>query len=360
MGLFEVDELWLARVARELDPRAILLGNLFRDQLDRYGELEAIADSWQELLASSAAHAVLNADDPSIADLGRERAGAERSRISESTTTRSRWRAWPTRPTPSTAATAALPTSSTRSISATSATTTAPRAGGRGPQPAVLATDVRLEGVRGARFALRDTGRRSRGRARAARASTTSTTLSPPPPWGPRSGSPLEDIVAGLAGDPARVRARRDHEPAAARRRRRAARAAHPARQEPGRSQRGAAHARTRARRAHAARSPQRPDRRRPRRVVDLGRRLRAAGRARAARRLQRYARGRPGRAAEVRRASTRATNQRSTASSSGRSQEALSLGDRSRPLYALPTYTSMLALRELLVARGEARSAWL
>jgi lipid II isoglutaminyl synthase (glutamine-hydrolysing) len=28
-------------------------------------------------------------------------------------------------------------------------------------------------------------------------------------------------------------------------------------------------------------------------------------------------------------------------------------------PLYALPTYTAMLALRELLVARGEAHSAW-
>jgi hypothetical protein len=28
-------------------------------------------------------------------------------------------------------------------------------------------------------------------------------------------------------------------------------------------------------------------------------------------------------------------------------------------PLYALPTYTAMLALRELLIARGEARSAW-
>ena len=28
-------------------------------------------------------------------------------------------------------------------------------------------------------------------------------------------------------------------------------------------------------------------------------------------------------------------------------------------PLYALPTYTAMLALRELLVSRGEADSAW-
>ena len=75
LGLFEVDELWLAQVAAELGPRAILLGNLFRDQLDRYGELEAIADSWQQVLASSRAVAVLNADDPLLADLGRERAG---------------------------------------------------------------------------------------------------------------------------------------------------------------------------------------------------------------------------------------------------------------------------------------------
>jgi UDP-N-acetylmuramyl tripeptide synthase len=75
LGLFEVDELWLARVARELHPRAILLGNLFRDQLDRYGELDAIADSWRELLLASDAQAILNADDPLLADLGRERAG---------------------------------------------------------------------------------------------------------------------------------------------------------------------------------------------------------------------------------------------------------------------------------------------
>ncbi|HEY0517731.1 MAG TPA: MurT ligase domain-containing protein [Solirubrobacteraceae bacterium] len=75
LGLFEVDELWLSRIARQLHPRAILLGNLSRDQLDRFGELEAIADSWSELLASTDTNAVLNADDPLLADLGRERAG---------------------------------------------------------------------------------------------------------------------------------------------------------------------------------------------------------------------------------------------------------------------------------------------
>jgi lipid II isoglutaminyl synthase (glutamine-hydrolysing) len=77
LGLFEVDEFWLDRIGPELDPRAILLGNLFRDQLDRYGELETIADRWAAMVASFTGRAqlALNADDPLIADLGRERPG---------------------------------------------------------------------------------------------------------------------------------------------------------------------------------------------------------------------------------------------------------------------------------------------
>jgi UDP-N-acetylmuramyl tripeptide synthase len=76
LGLFEVDELWLASLAEQLHPRVILLGNLFRDQLDRYGELETITESWAQTLSRSEAQLVLNADDPQIADLGRERPGA--------------------------------------------------------------------------------------------------------------------------------------------------------------------------------------------------------------------------------------------------------------------------------------------
>jgi lipid II isoglutaminyl synthase (glutamine-hydrolysing) len=71
LGLFEVDEFWLGPVVEELAPRAILLGNLFRDQLDRYGELEIIADRWAEVVAGHAGALVLNADDPLVADLGR-------------------------------------------------------------------------------------------------------------------------------------------------------------------------------------------------------------------------------------------------------------------------------------------------
>ena len=107
LGLFEVDELWLEPVAAQLSGlRAVLLSNLFRDQLDRYGELETIADSWVSALRDGPAREatlVLNADDPLVADLGREPgryAGAGtnamasiRSSTSASTTTRLRWRA---------------------------------------------------------------------------------------------------------------------------------------------------------------------------------------------------------------------------------------------------------------------------
>jgi UDP-N-acetylmuramyl tripeptide synthase len=73
-GLFEVDEAWLPRVAQQLHPRLIVLGNLFRDQLDRYGEMEALAEEWAKAVASAPAGTglALNADDPLIADLGRD------------------------------------------------------------------------------------------------------------------------------------------------------------------------------------------------------------------------------------------------------------------------------------------------
>jgi lipid II isoglutaminyl synthase (glutamine-hydrolysing) len=74
-GLFELDEAWLPRVAPQLRPRLLVLGNLFRDQLDRYGELERLADEWAGLVArlEGSCEFALNADDPLIADLGRDK-----------------------------------------------------------------------------------------------------------------------------------------------------------------------------------------------------------------------------------------------------------------------------------------------
>ena len=78
LGLFEVDEAWLDRIAEQLDPGLLILGNLFRDQLDRYGELELLADRWADLVAGRGERSalVLNADDPLVADLGRGHARA--------------------------------------------------------------------------------------------------------------------------------------------------------------------------------------------------------------------------------------------------------------------------------------------
>jgi UDP-N-acetylmuramyl tripeptide synthase len=83
-GLFEVDEAWLPQVATQLDAPLIVLGNLFRDQLDRYGELETLADEWAGLVEAREGRTrfVLNADDPLVADLGRDREERPRAGVS--------------------------------------------------------------------------------------------------------------------------------------------------------------------------------------------------------------------------------------------------------------------------------------
>ncbi len=75
LGLFEVDEAALPDVARRVQPRALCLGNLFRDQLDRYGELELVAERWRGAVRDLDPRAVLiaNGDDPQVGDLARER-----------------------------------------------------------------------------------------------------------------------------------------------------------------------------------------------------------------------------------------------------------------------------------------------
>ncbi len=66
VGTFEVDEAELVSVARALEPEFILLLNLFRDQMDRYGELDATARKWQALGELSETIPILNVDDPNL------------------------------------------------------------------------------------------------------------------------------------------------------------------------------------------------------------------------------------------------------------------------------------------------------
>jgi UDP-N-acetylmuramyl tripeptide synthase len=71
-GVFEIDEASLPKAVAEIQPKATLVLNLFRDQLDRYGELETIAKKIEKALSAmpDAATAILNADDPRVAEIG--------------------------------------------------------------------------------------------------------------------------------------------------------------------------------------------------------------------------------------------------------------------------------------------------
>ena len=71
LGLFEVDEATLPQALLPVRPRVVALTNIFRDQLDRYGEVHYVAAIWRRALASLSTQAVLvlNADDPLVASL---------------------------------------------------------------------------------------------------------------------------------------------------------------------------------------------------------------------------------------------------------------------------------------------------
>lgn len=85
IAILEVDEATLPEIAREVSPRVIVFTNLFRDQLDRYGEVDTVVRSWQDALAIQQGSngraerqlptVVLNADDPAVAHLGRAYGG---------------------------------------------------------------------------------------------------------------------------------------------------------------------------------------------------------------------------------------------------------------------------------------------
>jgi UDP-N-acetylmuramyl tripeptide synthase len=161
LGLFEVDEFWLPRVAAEVEPRALLLANLFRDQLDRYGELESIADRWAEVVADRAGRTdfVLNADDPLVADLGRDRPGVRYFGVEDDAI------ALPGMQHASDSKhcrRCGHPYAYEASYLAHLGRYACPSCGARRPAPDVAASDIELHGVHGASFTLRAGGEEAR------------------------------------------------------------------------------------------------------------------------------------------------------------------------------------------------------
>jgi UDP-N-acetylmuramyl tripeptide synthase len=72
MGVFEVDEGHLLPAIEAVQPRLVVITNLLRDQLDRYFEIDWVAQLWRQALAKlpPSSTVVLNADDPQVAHLG--------------------------------------------------------------------------------------------------------------------------------------------------------------------------------------------------------------------------------------------------------------------------------------------------
>ena len=173
-----------------------------------------------------------------------------------------------------------------------------PNCGNRRPEPAVAAESVQLRGIRSAAFTLRTPTRLHPRRAAAARALQRLQRA--------RRRRPVPVAGRRAADHRGRARLRRPRLRARGDDRARRPPDLDPAGQEPGRRQRGPAHARARGRRARPLRRPQRPHRRRPRRLLGVGRRLGDARPARQAHDLLGHARRRARAADEVRRRADR------------------------------------------------------
>ncbi|MEW6447520.1 MAG: MurT ligase domain-containing protein [Bacillota bacterium] len=69
-ALLEADEAAFPKIADIVQPKVVIVTNFFRDQLDRYGELDKTVSLIRTALAKlSSAKLVLNADDPLVAQL---------------------------------------------------------------------------------------------------------------------------------------------------------------------------------------------------------------------------------------------------------------------------------------------------
>lgn len=67
IAILEVDERWLPKVVDPLNAELLVLGNLTRDQLDRFGEVRAIAEQWREVCATHPdLRVIANASDPHV------------------------------------------------------------------------------------------------------------------------------------------------------------------------------------------------------------------------------------------------------------------------------------------------------
>lgn len=66
IAVLELDEAWAARFVEQVKPRYSLLLNVLRDQLDRFGEIDATAKLLEKIADATTGTVVLNRDDPRV------------------------------------------------------------------------------------------------------------------------------------------------------------------------------------------------------------------------------------------------------------------------------------------------------
>jgi len=73
IAVWEIDEFALLELTKQIKPQILVLTNLFRDQLDRYGEIDTIAQKWKKAIKSlpKKSTLILNADDPTLSSFSK-------------------------------------------------------------------------------------------------------------------------------------------------------------------------------------------------------------------------------------------------------------------------------------------------
>ena len=67
--VFEIDEAWAVHFVRQVSPRGVLITNVMRDQMDRFGEIDHTARLLGQVVGAATEFVVLNADDPRVRDM---------------------------------------------------------------------------------------------------------------------------------------------------------------------------------------------------------------------------------------------------------------------------------------------------
>ena len=69
IAIIEIDEGSIPRVLNEITPSMMVFTNFFRDQMDRFGEIDIMVDNIAKSISNKGIKLLLNADDPFVSRL---------------------------------------------------------------------------------------------------------------------------------------------------------------------------------------------------------------------------------------------------------------------------------------------------